>query len=228
MTHQEFHEDTIRAKQAIEDAAGAPVRGYRAPSFSITRDSQWAYEILIEAGFIYDSSIFPVRHPDYGMPRLPRTPFLVKTPSGTIIEFPVSTLAVGDRRAPFAGGAYLRLLPYTYTRWGIYFLNHAEQHSACIYVHPWELDPEQPRLNVGLTSMLRHYTGLGTLEKKLRLLLRDFEFATLESLLPPIKDLDFVLHTERFRSAMVPIDAFSQNLETTKSTSSGTQGQSLA
>jgi polysaccharide deacetylase family protein (PEP-CTERM system associated) len=213
MTHQEFREDTIRAKQAIEDAAGVRVRGYRAPSFSITEDSQWAYEILIEAGFVYDSSIFPVRHPDYGMSRLPRIPFLVRTRSGTIIEFPMSTLEFGDRRAPFAGGAYLRLLPYSYTRWGIYFLNQAEQRSVCIYVHPWELDPEQPHLKAGLTSVLRHYIGLGTFEKKLRLLLRDFEFATLESLLPPARDLDLVLDTRKTGSAIVPTDTNIQNLE---------------
>jgi polysaccharide deacetylase family protein (PEP-CTERM system associated) len=204
MTPQEFREDTVRSKQAIEDAGGVPVRGYRAPSFSITADSHWAFEILIETGFAYDSSIFPVSHPSYGMPRLPRTPFVVRTPSGSIIEFPMPTLAVGDRRAPLAGGAYLRLLPYSYTRWGIYFLNEAERRSACVYIHPWELDPEQPRLNVSLTARLRHYIGLRSMEKKLRLLLRDFEFATLESLLLPVDELDVTLDASNIRSAQVP------------------------
>jgi len=204
MTPEEFRKDTFRAKQAVEDAAGVPVRGYRAPNFSITADSLWAFEILIEAGFVYDSSIFPVHHPNYGMSRLPRTPFLVQTPAGSIIEFPMPTIAVGDRRAPLAGGAYLRLLPYSYTRWGIYFLNRTEQCSACVYVHPWELDPEQPRLNVSLTAGLRHYLGLSTLEKKLRQLLRDFEFATLESFLPPANELDSMLDVRNLSSALAP------------------------
>lgn len=203
MTPKEFYEDTVRAKRAIEDATGAPVRGYRAPSFSITANSLWAFEILVEAGFTYDSSIFPVRHPNYGMPRLPRIPFLVQTQSGSLVEFPMPTLAVGSRRSPFAGGAYLRLLPYSFTRWGIHFLNEAEQQPVCIYAHPWELDPEQPRLSVSLTAKLRHYIGLRTMETKLRMLLRDFEFGALESLLPKTDALDFTLDTNNISSILV-------------------------
>jgi polysaccharide deacetylase family protein (PEP-CTERM system associated) len=193
MTPREFREDTIRAKHAIEDAAGVGVRGYRAPNFSITGNSLWAFETLIEAGFSYDSSIFPVRHPNYGMPSLPRTPFLVRTLSGSLVEFPMPTLAAGRSRSPVAGGAYLRILPYSYTHWVIRFLNDIEQQFVCIYVHPWELDPEQPRLNVSLTAKLRHYIGLRTMDKKLRRLLHDFEFVTLESLLPPADQIAFTL-----------------------------------
>jgi len=195
LSPDQFREDTIRAKKAIEDISGTRVNGYRAPSFSITADSLWAFEILAETGFTYDSSIFPVRHPNYGMPKLPRTPFLVKTPSGPIIEYPMPTLSVGSHRSPLAGGAYLRLLPYAYTRWGIRFLNDCEDQSVCIYAHPWELDPEQPRINGSLTAKMRHYVGLGTMEKKLRRLLQDFQFVTLESLLPSVERLGFVLDT---------------------------------
>lgn len=193
MTPEEFRADTKRAKDAIENASGVRIRGYRAPSFSITERSLWAFEILAELGFEYDSSIFPVRHPNYGMPRVPRTPFRVQTSAGTLVEFPMPTLAIGQRRSPLAGGAYLRLLPYAYTRWGIRFLNDTEQQPVCVYAHPWELDPEQPKIQGSFTARLRHYTGLGTMEKKLRLLLQDFTFGTLESLIPPAEQLEFTL-----------------------------------
>lgn len=203
LSPEQFREDTLRAKKTIEDVAGIHVYGYRAPSFSITADSLWAFDILVEAGFTYDSSIFPIRHPNYGMPKLPRAPFLVKTPSGPIIEYPMPTLAVGANRSPLAGGAYLRLLPYVYTRWGIRFLNECEEQSVCIYAHPWELDPDQPRINGSLTAKLRHYVGLGTMEKKLRRLLQDFEFVTLQSLLPSTNELEFVLDTQNPSAAAV-------------------------
>jgi polysaccharide deacetylase family protein (PEP-CTERM system associated) len=195
MAPKEFREDTIRAKKAIEDACGVSVRGYRAPSFSITAESLWAFEILLEAGFHYDSSIFPVLHPDYGMSRVPRGPFLVRTPSGTLIEFPMSTLEIGNRRSPLAGGAYLRFLPYSYTKWGIRYLNRTEHRPVCVYAHPWELDTEQPRMNGSLTANIRHYVGLGTMERKLRRLLEDFQFESLETLLPPAESLFCALDT---------------------------------
>ena len=161
----------------------ARIIGYRAPSFSITKDSLWAFEILIELGFRYDSSIFPVDHPNYGMPRGPRTPFRVPTARGTIVEFPMPTLELGGARSPFGGGAYLRLLPYWYTRWGIRFLNEREGQPACVYVHPWEIDTGQPRMKGSVTARMRHYLGLRGLETKLRGLLRDFNFQTMGALI---------------------------------------------
>ncbi len=183
MTAAEFREDTRVAKERLEQIIGLKIIGYRAPSFSITKDSLWAFEILVELGFQYDSSIFPVDHPNYGMPRGPRTVFKVPTARGTIVEFPMPTLEWGGTRSPFGGGAYLRLLPYWYTRWGIRFLNGREGQPACVYVHPWEIDTGQPRMKGSVTARMRHYLGLSGLEKKLRGLLRDFNFQTLGSLI---------------------------------------------
>jgi len=137
---------------------------------------------LIEAGFEYDSSIYPVEHPSYGMPKAPRAPFWVETGSGRILEFPMTTIELGGRRSPFAGGAYLRSLPYSFTRWGMRYLNQSEKRFACVYVHPWEIDPDQQRLKGPLTSHVRHRLGLGGLKAKLRRLLGDFQFCPLGTL----------------------------------------------
>jgi polysaccharide deacetylase family protein (PEP-CTERM system associated) len=183
LTPQEFREDTRRAKAVIEDATGKKVLGYRAPSFSVTKKSSWALEILASEGFQYDSSVFPVEHPSYGVPEAPRTPFWVNTPSGRILEFPMPTLTIGSRRSPIGGGAYLRFLPYSYTRWAIRHLNQYENFPVCVYIHPWELDPEQPRLGGSLSARARHYFGLRGTEAKLRKLLSDVEFCPLGSLI---------------------------------------------
>jgi len=187
MTPEEFREDTRRAKQLLEDAGGVPVRGYRAPSFSITRNSLWAFEVLAELGFTYDSSIFPVRHPNYGMLDAPRSPFRIETRSGPIVEFPMPTLELGRARSPIGGGAYLRLLPYWYTRWGMRYLNTQELQPVCVYVHPWEFDPDQPRVGASLSARLRHYLGLRSMGRKLHLLLRDFEFCPLGLLIEQLR-----------------------------------------
>lgn len=187
MTPAEFREDTRRAKQVLEDLCGKAVYGYRAPSFSITRDSLWAFEILAELGFTYSSSIFPVKHPNYGMPQGPRFPFRISTRSGDIVEFPMTTVQYGAGRSPLGGGAYLRILPYWYTRWGIRYLNELEGQPACVYLHPWELDSKQPRINGTLTARLRHYLGLHGLESKVRRLLRDFQFCPLGSLVEQVE-----------------------------------------
>jgi len=175
MSPDEFREDTSQATQLLESAAGERVCGYRAPSFSIARNSAWAFEILAELGFIYDSSIFPIRHPSYGCPRAPRFPFTMKTASGSITEFPLPTLELAGMRAPIGGGAYLRLLPYSYTRWGIRHINQSEGQPACIYLHPWELDSEQPRMAGSISARLRHYIGLRGAESKFRRLMNEFE-----------------------------------------------------
>ena len=187
LTPQEFREDTRRAKHALEDASGTLVSGYRAPTFSITPQCPWAFETLAELGFTYDSSIFPIRHLDHGMPAGPRFPFSIPTAAGPIAEFPMPTLALGAHRAPFGGGAYMRLLPYWYTRWALRDFNHRESRPACVYVHPWELDPEQPRMSGSVTARLRQYTGLRGLENKLVRLLRDFEFLPMGLILSSLK-----------------------------------------
>ena len=182
MTPSEFHEDSRAAKSLLEDVSAKTICGYRAPSFSITKESWWAFEVLCELGFTYDSSIFPVKHPNYGIIEASRFPFVVHTSSGVLVEFPLPTLQVGRQRAPFGGGAYLRLLPYAYTRWGVTHVNDRESHPVCVYLHPWELDADQPRMRATLSARLRHYLGLRGTESKLRSLLRDFEFCTLETL----------------------------------------------
>jgi polysaccharide deacetylase family protein (PEP-CTERM system associated) len=172
---EEFREDTKRAKSAIEDAAGIPVLGYRAPSFSMVKDTEWAQEILVELGFTYDSSVCPVHHDLYNNPHAPRLPHRIA--GGALEEFPVATIALAGRNFPVGGGGYLRILPYSYTRMGLLHLNSTESFRAILYVHPWEVDPEQPRIAARLRSRLRQYTGLSTTAGKLQRLLADFRFA---------------------------------------------------
>jgi polysaccharide deacetylase family protein (PEP-CTERM system associated) len=176
LTREQFYEDTHRAKSAIEGASGMRILGYRAPSFSFTKNTEWAFEVLAELGFSYDSSIFPIKHLAFEMQNAPRHPFIIATRAGSILEFPMSTLQILGSRAPVAGGAYLRLLPYWHTRWGIRYLNSSEGHPVCVYVHPWEFDPDQPRMEGSFTSRMRHYFGLRGAEEKFQRLLQDFEF----------------------------------------------------
>jgi len=178
LTPDEFREDTLHAKNAIEQAAGIQTQGYRAPSFSITSRSAWALDVLAELGFSYDSSVFPVKHDVYGLAGAPRGPFRVETPFGEIIEFTLATFRwnVGPN-LPVGGGGYLRMLPYWYTRAGVQRA-WREGLPVVSYVHPWELDPEQPRLSGPLKSRLRHYTNLKGAEMRLRKLLALGEFSS--------------------------------------------------
>jgi polysaccharide deacetylase family protein (PEP-CTERM system associated) len=191
LTAEEFRRDTERCVNAIADAAGCGVRAYRAPSYSITNDSMWALEILAELGFSHDSSIYPIRHDRYGIPGFPRHAHVIETPSGPICEVPIATVEFSSgRTAPVGGGAYLRLLPYRYTAAGIRKLN-AEKQSACVYFHPWEIDPDQPRLANSMISRMRTYTGLHSMMHKLDRLLTDFRFSTMADVHPmtvPAKD----------------------------------------
>lgn len=185
-----FRAETIRAKACLEDQTQRPVLGYRAASYSITKRSLWALDILAELGFAYDSSIFPIHHDRYGIPGSPRWPYRFATPSGgSLVEFPPSTLAVGRHHLPVAGGGYFRLYPYQLTRFALSRINHSEGRPFIFYLHPWEIDPEQPRIRAGWLSTLRHYTNLSRCEGRLRRLLRDFSFApageVLEGLVVP-------------------------------------------
>lgn len=180
LTPQEFRHDTRRAIAAIEEACGVTPRVYRAPSYSITKKSMWALEILAEEGFISDSSIYPISHDRYGIPGSPRHAYVIDTPAGPIREFPIATIQLSSTRiAPIGGGGYLRILPYRYTSAGIRRLNQEEQQPACIYFHPWEIDPDQPRLASGLIARLRTYTGVKGMIHKLDRLLTEFQFSTL-------------------------------------------------
>ena|ERR1039458_3780556 len=180
LTPQEFRRDTRRAVAAIQDACSVTPQVYRAPSYSITQESMWALEILVEEGFVSDSSIYPIAHDRYGIPGSNRYPYVIETPAGPIREFPIATVRLSkDRVVPIGGGGYLRLLPYRYTSAGIRRLNREENQPACIYFHPWEIDPDQPHLASGLIARVRTYTGVKGMIRKLDRLLTEFQFSTL-------------------------------------------------
>jgi polysaccharide deacetylase family protein (PEP-CTERM system associated) len=176
---EEFHEETLRAKNLLEDITGSAVLGYRAASYSIVRRSLWALDILVELGFVYDSSIFPVRHDRYGIPDAERNPHRMSTPNGkSIVEWPLATAKILGCRLPVAGGGYFRLFPYWLSRWGLASINRRELRPFIFYLHPWEIDPAQSRVSVNWLSRFRHYTNLGKCEGRLRRLLGEFRFGT--------------------------------------------------
>ena len=247
---EEFRQDIRKAKAILEDITGSEVIGYRAPSYSITNKSQWAFEVLVEEGFKYDSSIFPIRHDFYGMPNAPRFPFvislndasnfefsmlnfefkkyqnsefeinnsLIYSPNNSIsnnsklitqnselkpqssvlkanstlntdnstfiIEFPISTVKVFGQNIPISGGGYFRLFPYPIIRKALRSINEKEQKPFIFYMHPWEIDPNQPRINgLSFRSKFRHYVNLDRTEIKFRKLLEDFQFSTIRQIL---------------------------------------------
>ena len=176
----EFRRDTRQAVAAIEDACGVTPRVYRAPSYSITKESLWALEILAEEGFVQDSSIYPIAHDRYGIPGSNRHAHLIETRSGPIQEIPIATVRLSSGKvAPIGGGGYLRLLPYRYTAAGIRRVNREEGEPVCIYFHPWEIDPDQPRLATGLIARARTYLGVRGMIGKLERLMRDFSFSSI-------------------------------------------------
>jgi len=176
---KEFFEETRRAKNLLENIIGSSVLGYRAASYSIVRRSLWALDILLDLGFKYDSSIFPIHHDRYGIPNAARIPHRMSTPKGkTIVEWPLSTATAFGCKVPVAGGGYFRLLPYSLTRWGLGSINRRESMPFIFYLHPWDIDPDQPRVSASWLSRFRHYTNLEKCEGRLRLLLRDFKFGT--------------------------------------------------
>jgi polysaccharide deacetylase family protein (PEP-CTERM system associated) len=183
LTPQQFREDVRRAKNALEHAAGQAVLGYRAPSFSVIKSTMWALDVLIEEGHRYDASIFPIHHDRYGVPDAPRHAHALQRAGGTLVEMPASTVRLGRVNLPIAGGGYFRLLPYAWTKWGMRRVNHTEGAPVVFYMHPWELDPEQPRFDVGFGTRLRHYGGLSRTAERLNALLRDFRFDSLASVL---------------------------------------------
>jgi len=182
-TREQFRDETRRAKRIVEDIISQRIIGYRAASYSITAESLWALDILAEEGFEYDSSIFPIRHDRYGIPNHQRF-FHILNGNGRlpIAEVPLSTLRIGGFNIPVAGGGYFRMLPYAVTHRAMLYLNRVEKQPAVFYFHPWEIDPNQPRIQARLFSRFRHYTNLRGMEGKLRKLLANFSFA-------PIRDV---------------------------------------
>jgi len=184
LSPDEFRQDLREARDALEQAGGTRLLGYRAPSWSITEKSAWALDILAEEGFAYDSSIFPIHHDLYGIPGAQRTPYDVVTRSGArIAEFPPATVRLRGMNLPAAGGGYLRILPFPYTRWAIRRLIRENSPAVVVYLHPWELDPEQPRIAAPARSRFRHYTNLGSMQSRMRHLLAAYSFQPFREIL---------------------------------------------
>lgn len=184
MTPAEFREDVRAAKSALEDITGEPVLGYRAASYSIVKETTWALDILIDEGFKYDSSIFPIRHDRYGIAGAKRFTHLLVRENGKIVEFPPTTVRLFGQNIPVGGGGYLRLLPLSFTRAAFRRINKREQRFAICYIHPWEVDPGQPRLNGSVWSRFRHGVNIDTTLPKLKGLLADFSFGPLSEFMP--------------------------------------------
>jgi polysaccharide deacetylase family protein (PEP-CTERM system associated) len=173
-TPAQFADDIRRAKAILEDTAGVEVLGYRAPSFSISHANLWAFDVIAEAGYRYSSSVYPVQHDHYGMPDAPRFPYEALP---GLLEIPVTTARVWGRNLPAGGGGYFRLAPYRVSEWAIRRVNRVDGRSAIFYFHPWEIDPEQPRVpGVGLKTRFRHYVNLHRTEPRLARLLADFRW----------------------------------------------------
>lgn len=188
MEPAQFRDDLRRAKGSIEAAAGVSVCGYRAPSYSVTPRSLWALDILIDEGYHYDSSIYPIHHDRYGMPQWCRHIHRIQRPGGTLWELPGSTIRVLGTNLPIGGGGYFRLLPYVWTQRGIRHVNRVEKEPAIFYLHPWEIDADQPRLSGSLGARVRHYRNLHKTIARLERLLGEFRFGPAKDVLATLRD----------------------------------------
>ena len=183
-TPTEFEADLAKSIEVLERISGSKIIGYRAPTYSIIEDSYWAFDTLIKYHILYDSSIFPITHDRYGIPHSERFPYRIERDNGaSIMEFPLSTVRLWKWNFPIAGGGYLRLFPYWLIKYSLFSLNR-QQKPGIIYLHPWELDPEQPRIqNIPASTRFRHYVNLHSTAEKLRRLIRDFQFAPIREVL---------------------------------------------
>ena len=180
LTEEKFYKDVERSLNILEKVTGEKISGYRAPNFSLMEETLLAYEDLVDLGFKYDSSVFPVRNKSYGYPEAPRFPYLIKTQKGGLLwEIPLTTFPVMDKNIPIAGGGYLRLYPYWFIKKGIKQINFQGK-PAIIYLRPWELDPHPPKVKVKFFNKFRHYSNLDLMEHKVEKLLKDFEFAPIK------------------------------------------------
>lgn len=186
LTPETFRKDLRESKGALEDLTGVAVLGYRAPSFSIIPGWEWAFDALIEEGFRYDSSLFPIRRRGYGYPSAMRTPHVIRRAAGSIAEFPLATVSFFNFPVPAAGGGYLRQFPLAVTRQAFRDAS-ARGVPATFYIHPWEIDPEQPRLPVSTLNRIRHYRGLDGVLGRIEHLLEEFSFDTIASYLPQLE-----------------------------------------
>jgi polysaccharide deacetylase family protein (PEP-CTERM system associated) len=184
MSESEFRDSVTRSKTLLEEISGQPILGYRAPSYSIVPGGEWALDVLLEEGYRYDSSLFPVGRDGYGYPGGQRVPHWIERDSGRLLEVPPATVKLFGRTLPAAGGAYFRLLPYRLVRSGMIEAERLGS-PATFYIHPWELDPEQPRLNVPLLTRIRHYGGIRSTRQRLERLLSEFRFTSIARGLGP-------------------------------------------
>lgn len=183
LTPEAFRADVSRAKALLEDLGGQPVLGYRAPSFSIGKSNLWAFDVLLETGHRYSSSVYPIQHDHYGMPDSPRFAYPVRE---GLLEVPVTTLRMGGRNLPSSGGGYFRLLPYALSRWLIEKVNRRDQQSAVFYFHPWEIDAEQPRIaGIDAKTRFRHYVNIARTEARIAQLLQDFAWGRMDEIFLP-------------------------------------------
>ncbi|MGH7703638.1 MAG: XrtA system polysaccharide deacetylase [Gemmatimonadales bacterium] len=177
LTPERFREEVSTSKAVLEDVTGQPVVGFRAPSFSIVAGTEWAFDVLLEEGYRYDSSLFPVRRPGYGYSSAPGVPHMIHRAAGALLEIPMTTFLWCGLRLPAAGGGYFRQLPYWWTRRA--FVEHTERGlTGMFYIHPWEVDPDQPRVVVPPLTRVRHYRGLDRTLPRLRRLLEEFRFTS--------------------------------------------------
>lgn len=178
LTREEFGQDIKRAKQTLEDVTGAQISGYRAPSYSFTRNNDWAHTVLAEQGYRYSSSVAPIHHDRYGIPDAPR--FAHPRAKGAVVELPITTTRLLGRNLPCGGGGWFRLYPYQLSQWAINRVYKDDGERAIFYFHPWEIDPAQPRLEgLSLRTRFRHYHGLSRMEPKIKQLLQDFNWGTM-------------------------------------------------
>ncbi len=183
----EFRSDLRRSRDVLQDVLGEPVTSFRAPSFSITKRSEWSLEVLVEEGFTVDSSIVPARHDRYGMPGAPRVIHHIETPAGSICEFPPTVVQFAKYNLPVGGGGYFRLYPFAFSRRWLAKARAQTRQPFMFYIHPWEVDPEQPRMRCSKTARFRHYVGLRNTECKLEKLLQSFSFSSVSNVLNQVQ-----------------------------------------
>ena len=179
LTPAQFRDDVRRCRAVLESLTGRPVTGFRAPSFSIVPGTEWAFDVLIEEGYRYDSSVFPIRRPGYGYAGAPVEPYEIRRPAGVLLELPMATTLAAGVRVPAAGGGWLRHLPYGLTNRALRE-HEARGLAAMLYVHPWEIDVEQPRLDVSWVTRIRHYGGLSRMLPRLERLFTTYRFVSAE------------------------------------------------
>lgn len=185
LAEAEFLDDITRSKAILEDLGGAPVLGYRAPSFSIGETNLWAFDCLLKAGYRYSSSIYPIRHDHYGMPDAPRHVHEVRP---GLLEIPITTIRMFNRNFPSSGGGYFRLFPYALSRWMLGHVNASDGQSGIFYFHPWEIDADQPRVaGISSKTRFRHYVNIGRMERRLTQLLQDFDWDRMDRIFLPAR-----------------------------------------